>query len=204
MPFFTRHEATRIIDAAKEPYKTLSAVAWSTGLRAGEILALTRGDLDFERKTIRVNKSSDDKTREIRQPKTRNSVALLPMPSALETRLLEYLERGWKPNEQGLLFPNRACTLPRKRESVVQYALKPLLRSLGIDDKGGLHAFRHGLATELAGPSVPLTVLQTQMRHADVKTTLRVYAHIIPQSQREAMERAAIGTKVPIGTGKES
>ena len=83
------------------------------------------------------------------------------------------------PNEKGLLFPNRACTRPRKRESVVQYALKPLLRKLGIDDNGGLHAFRHGLATGLAEASVPLTVLQTQMRHADVKTTLRVYANII-------------------------
>jgi integrase len=202
VPFFTRDEATRIIEAAKEPYKTLFAVAWATGMRAGEILALTRDDLDFERKTIRVNKTSDDKTREIRQPKTKNSVALLPMPSALEARLCDYLEHAWKPNSQELLFPNRACTRPRKRESVVQYALKPLLRKLGIDDRAGLHAFRHGLATELAEASVPITVLQTQMRHADVKTTLRVYAHIIPQSQREAMERAstAIGTNVPIGT----
>jgi len=79
----------------------------------------------------------------------------------------------------------------------VQYALKPLLRKLAIDDSAALHAFRHGLATELAEASVPITVLQTQMRHAD----LRVYAHLIPQSQRDAMERAS---NVPIGTGKES
>jgi integrase len=95
---------------------------------------------------------------------------------------------------------------PRKRESVVQYALKPLLRKLGVDNGAGLHAFRHGLATELAEASVPITVLQTQMRHADVKTTLRVYTHIIPQSPREAMERAgmAIGTNVPIGAEMNS
>jgi integrase len=62
----------------------------------------------------------------------------------------------------------------------VQYALKPLLRKLGIDDEAGLHAFRHGLATEPAEASVPITVLQTQMRHADVKTTLRIYSHSIP------------------------
>jgi integrase len=59
----------------------------------------------------------------------------------------------------------------------------------------GLHAFR------LAEASVPLTVLQTQMRHADVKTTLRFYAHVIPQSQRDAIERIglSISTIVPIG-----
>jgi len=105
----------------------------------------------------------------------------------------------------------------------VKYGLKPVLRMLNIPDRNaGLHAFRHGLATELA-ETEPITVLQTQMRHADVRTTLRVYAHIIPDSQRESMERIAnrsignlalqsaksrmntgegapIGTNVPIGT----
>jgi len=110
VPFFTRDEATRIIEAAKEPYKTLFAVAWGTGMRAGEILALTRNDLDFERKTIRVNKSSDDKTREIRQSKTRNSVVLLPLSSQLEARLRDYLEHAWRPNPQGLLFQTVRAT----------------------------------------------------------------------------------------------
>jgi integrase len=182
VPFFTRDQAMRIVFAAKEPYKTIFAVAWSTGMRAGEILALNRSDLDFERKTIRVNKASDDKTREIRQPKTRNSVATLPLPSGLEALLRNYLEHHWQDNPSRLLFPNREGTLPRKRESIVEYALKPILRKLGIPEKNcGLHAFRHGLATELAEASVPLTVLQQQLRHADVKTTLRVYAHAIPE-----------------------
>lgn len=43
------------------------------------------------------------------------------------------------------------------------------------EHNAGLHAFRHGLATELPLRE-PITVLQTQMRHADVRTTLRVYA----------------------------
>ena len=81
------------------------------------------------------------------------------------------------------------------------------LRELGISAENvGLHAFRHGLATELA-ESEPITVLQTQMRHADARTTLKVYAHVIPQSQRDSMERIArrsIGTNVPIGTGVEA
>jgi integrase len=74
---------------------------------------------------------------------------------------------------------------------------------LGIPGENvGLHAFRHGLAAELA-ESEPITVLQAQMRHADVRTTLKVYAHVIPQSQRDSTERIArrsIGTNVPNGT----
>jgi integrase len=74
--FLTRDQASRIIAASPEPYQTMFALAWATGLRAGELLALNVADLDFERRTIYVSKSSDDATREIRQPKTRNSTEL--------------------------------------------------------------------------------------------------------------------------------
>jgi integrase len=58
-----------------------------------------------------------------------------------------------------------------------------VLRKLGIPTKdAGLHVFRHGLATELADKNAPIPVLQKQMRHADVRTTLALYAHVIPQS----------------------
>ena len=85
----------------------------------------------------------------------------------------------------------------------MQFVLKPILRRLGIAEKRlGLHGFRHGLATELADASVPLPVLQQQMRHADVRTTLRIYTRVIPASQREAMEKigSAISTVVPFST----
>lgn len=113
--------------SSTEPFKTLFAVAWFTGMRAGELLALTLDDLDFEHQTIRVNKSADDRTREIRQPKTKCSVALLPMPSALEARLRDYLRR-WKPNPAGILFATRDGSRPRSRANVVRVGLKPVLR----------------------------------------------------------------------------
>jgi integrase len=203
-PFFTSKQVGQIIAAAREPYKTMFALASILGARAGELMALTVPDLDFHRKTIRVNKSADDLTRQVRQPKTKKSVALLPMPSYLEAMLREYLRYHWKENPNQLLFPApRRGGFARSRNNVVRAGLKPILRKLGMPAENvGLHAFRYGLATELA-ESEPITVLQTQMRHADVRTTLKVYAHVIPQSQRDSMERIAqrsIGTNVPIGT----
>ena len=204
-PYFTSEQVGQIIRIAKEPYKTMFALASVMGARAGELLALTVSDLDFCRKTIRVNKSTDDLTRQVRQPKTRKSVALLPMPSYLEAVLRDFLKHHWKENPNQLLFPApRKRGFAMSRNNVVRSGLKPVLGKLGIPAKNvGLHAFRHGLATELA-ENEPITVLQTQMRHADVRTTLKIYAHVIPQSQRESMERVArrsIGTNVPIGTG---
>ena len=53
---------------------------------------------------------------------------------------------------------------------------------------------------ELANAGTPIPTLQQQMRHADVRTTLEVYAHVLPDSQRQAVEGAAISTVVPIST----
>jgi integrase len=104
------------------------------------------------------------------------------------TKLRNYIQH-WKPNAGWILFAARNGLRPRSRANVLRVGLKPILRKLGIPDNAGLHAFRHGLATDLAEAAVPLPVLQHQMRHADVRTTLKVCAHVIPQSQRDAMER---------------
>jgi integrase len=71
----------------------------------------------------------------------------------------------------------------------VVHGLHPVLRKLGIPTLNvGLHAFGHGLATAFVEASAPISVLQTQMRHSDVSTTLRLYTHAIQQSHRAAME----------------
>jgi integrase len=192
--FSTRVQVSDIIANASEPYKTIFAVAWFTGLRAGEILALTVDDLSFDKRTIRVWKSADDNTREIRNQTKGKKAATLPMPTELETMLRDYLMR-YEPSPDGLLFPApRRKGFPRSRDNVVRHGLKPILKKLGIPrHNAGLHAFRHGLATELAEQSVPLTTMQAQMRHADITTTLRVYTHVIPQTHRDAMENLGIG-----------
>jgi integrase len=200
VPFFTREQVANIIAEAKEPFKTLFTLAWNTGMRAGELLALTVSDLDFTAKTIRVNKAADDNTREIRQPKTKCSNSTLPMPTALEATLRNYL-RIWKPNQGGILFPTRDGSRPRSRDNVCRVGLKPVLKKLGIPAANtGLHAFRHGLATQLVEASVPLSVLQKQLRHSDVATTLRIYTHAIPQSQRDAIEGVTLQRVLSNGT----
>jgi integrase len=189
-PFFTREQVANIIAVAKEPFKTLFALAWYTGARAGELLALTVSDLDFNDKKIRINKVADDNTRAIRMTtKTKYSNTSLPMSKALEQILRAYILR-LTPSSAGYLFPApRNVSRPRSRDNVVRAGLKPVLKKLGLPFHDvGLHAFRHGLATQLCEASVPVTVLQNQMRHADVSTTLKIYAHAIPQSQRDAIE----------------
>jgi integrase len=198
--FLTKAEAAAIISESREPFKTIFMLAWFTGMRAGEIMALTRDDLSFDKLTIRVSKSIDDNTRIVRQTKTPESDSNVPMPSALEKHLRDYVMR-WTPNKQGLLFlAERKEGSSKSRESAVRY-LHRVMKKLGIPIPAngiGLHAYRHGLATELVEQSAPFTAVQKQLRHSDVKTTLKIYAHAIPQSQRDMMERVDFG--VPIVT----
>jgi integrase len=199
-PYFRPDDAARIIAGAKEPYRTIFALAWCTGLRAGELLGLTRNDLDFERKLIIPRKQADDSTRQLRELKTKRSKSPVAMTPEVEAMLANYLRQVWQENPSGLLFPNRNGR-PRKRQYVVKFGLKPLLGKLGLAAKDvGLHAFRHGLGTALSNSKVSPKTVQQILRHTDIKTTFRYYVHSDTDAQRNALAAISIGTTVLIGT----
>lgn len=118
--------------------------------------------------------------------------------------LSDYLKNLWRENPRGLLFPNRTGTRSRKREYVVKFGLKPVLRKLNLPTQDvGLHAFRHGLGTALANSKVSPKAVQEIMRHTDIKTTFRYYIHSDLEAQRSALAAVSLGaisTNVPIGT----
>src|SRR5580692_13059502 len=53
------------------------------------------------------------------------------------------------------------------------------------------HAFRHTHATLLTDVGESIKTAQAQLGHSDIATTLNLYAHVIPDSQRRAVERVA-------------
>ncbi len=55
----------------------------------------------------------------------------------------------------------------------------------------GFHAFRHGVATALIDRGASITTVGAQLRHSDPRITLGQYAHVVPQSQRDAVEGLA-------------
>jgi len=72
-----------------------------------------------------------------------------------------------------------------------------LLVSLGIP-LAGFHAFRHGVATTLIDRGASITTVGAQLRHSDPRITLGLYAHVVPQSQRDAVE----GLASALGSGQ--
>jgi len=186
--FFTAAQVKQIINASEEPYSTLWAVLSLTGCRAGEVFALKRTDLDFEKRVIRIRRTLDAATRLMHAPKSRSSSADLPMPEALAKRLHMFLAQRWRENEADLLFCNKVGK-PMVRNKVA-LKLQGTLKDLGIE-RAALHAFRHMAASELIENGVAPSVVQRQMRHSDSRITLQKYAHVIGDAQRRAVDSLA-------------
>jgi integrase len=199
-PYFKPDDVRKILAEAKEPYKTMFALAWATGLRSGELLGLSVADLDFDKGVIQPRKQADDRTRELRDLKTKKSKSLVAITPETSAMLSGYLKNHWPKNPSGLMFPNRTGR-PRKRANVVKFGLKPLLRKFGLPTRHvGLHAFRHGLGTALSDNKVSPKTVQQILRHTDIKTTFRYYVHSDTDSQRNALAALASSTNVPIST----
>jgi integrase len=186
--FFTAEQVKQIINASEEPYSTLWAVLGLTDCRAGEVFALRRSDLDFDKRVIRIRRTLDAATRQMHTPKSRSSSADLPMPDALQKRLRNFLAKYWRENEPDLLFCNKVGK-PMVQNKVA-LKLQDTLKELGIE-RAGLHAFRHMAASELIENGVAPSVVQRQMRHSDSRITLQKYAHVIGDAQRRAVDTLA-------------
>lgn len=186
---FTLEEGRRILAAATNPWRLMYALAGMAGMRAGEIMGLRAADVDIQRRLIHINQTAW--CGQIQTAKTAVSEATLPIPDALHHMLTAYLAT-WHTNPLGLLFINklgRAFTAER----VVKKHLHPLLDALGIPRPGrcGFHAFRHMHTTMLVEGGASPKTAQRQLRHSDVRTTLQIYAHVVEDSHRRAVEKVS-------------
>ncbi len=181
---FTDEEVGKILAAAPEPFGTILAVTSVLGLRIGEVLALRVSDVDFTKKIIRVRQSLDAVTRQVQAVKSSASSADVPLPSQLEARLRRHLQTH--DGKTNLLFINRHGR-PYSANKLRAKVLHPMLVKLGIP-RGGFHSMRHGVTSALLADGATPAVVQKQLRHSDPRITLGVYAHVIGDQQRSAVE----------------
>jgi integrase len=102
--FFTAKQVQHIIEAAPEPYKTMFTILAMTGMRAGEMLGLQWGDIDFAAACIHIRRSAWYGN--VQTTKGKSSAAPVHLPEFLAATLRAYRDR-WKPNPQGFLFVTR-------------------------------------------------------------------------------------------------
>ena len=161
-------------------------LALYTGLRKGELLALTWDDVDYRKKLLRVNKnrtgSRKEVTSQVLTPKTNSSNRKIPLNDDVLAALKDEQK---KQNEYGYLLGNG---YDKTNNFIIRNILGQPYSNLSainrvvnrLTDKAGLphctiHGFRHSVASILDDNGVALQDISVLLGHESVQTTERIY-----------------------------
>ncbi|MGL2397756.1 tyrosine-type recombinase/integrase [Helicobacter pylori] len=175
-PFSLEEVKTLIENAQSLRLKAFLTVAFFTGLRTGEQLALTWEDIDFTEKKIVVNKSLNE-LGQITTPKNKPSIREVDLLEPVE-KILKELQAS-EPENKKFVF----ISMP-KRSTMFQRAFRTLLRALNLKERK-LYTTRHTFSSlMLSQGEEPMWVSKT-LGHKDLNTTYSTYSHYIPKQEKE-------------------
>jgi len=166
--------------ALERQYSALFVLLAKAGLRPGEAFALKPGDIDWNGRTMRVERAWNLGGEKPTKTYEERTVDLTPeLVHALERHVRwlkeEALRHGW--GEPAWLFPNDEGK-PHD-ESRVRKAFKRALKRAKLP-AFRLYDLRHTFASLLLAAGAPITYVSAQLGHANPATTLRYYARWIP------------------------
>ncbi|MCR5324364.1 MAG: site-specific integrase [Lachnospiraceae bacterium] len=180
--FWTLEEFTKFMTAVKDRRKHLifNILYW-TGLRLGELLALTPDDIDLEEKTISVTKSyRRSKGRDIiSSPKTKKSRRVVYIPDFLVDEIKSYFSKYSAIRHDSRMFP---VGVDLVRKSMTKAAKEAGVKRIKV------HDLRHSHASLLINMNVTPLLVSERLGHEKVETTLNIYSHLYPDVHRKIAE----------------
>jgi integrase len=197
---FTIEEQFKFIHAIEgNELEALYSSALDTGLREGELFALTWLDINFDKEYVDVNKSykcvkniETGKYEDVIQPpKTKNSIRKVPMPKHLINKLKQYHEdqKSLKKKmanlykDKNLIFCNMYGNY--LDSSNVLDKFKKILKDNSIPERR-FHDLRHTYATRLFELGENPKTVQKLLGHSDISTTLDTYTHVLENIKEKA------------------
>ncbi|AGK95173.1 tyrosine-type recombinase/integrase [Clostridium pasteurianum] len=202
---FTVEEQNKFIEAVGgHRLKALFLLDLGTGLRIGELIALTWNDIDLVNYTLSVNKAikgtsifeGDNKKYHLieQTPKTKSSYRTIPFPRSLVPILEQYKEKkesekekfgnDYIKNEYVFCTPIGSVIDPNNLRGMY----RRILKKAKIDYKK-FHSLRHTYATRLFEAGVPLKTVQTLLGHNDISITANIYTHVMPEEKVKAIDK---------------
>jgi len=213
--FLTRDEQRVFLETAKRSHNyNQYALILETGLRTGEMIGLTWDAIDFQNRTLTVNKTLEYRHKQhfwrAGPPKTQQSYRTIPLtdrayeilkeikdkrPWQKESPLLsqtqEYIDRRTGAISRlvmrDLVFINWRTGEPAKNSSYDTHLYK-LCDEAGIE-KFCMHALRHTYATRAIESGMQPKVLQKLLGHASIKATMDRYVHVTAESLDYAIKQ---------------
>lgn len=191
--YFENDELPKLFAAIPEGvYRHLCLVALKTGMRAGELAALTWADVDLVGSVIHVRRTYTDGNLGI--PKGREQRAV-----DLTADLVESLGAWWgelgRPDDDTLVFPGETPSGYLNPQVVLRRELYPAMKAAGIPrvgptgEKRTFHSFRHTFAKVALENGRPLAWVSKHLGHSSIAITDRVYSHFGREAQKREIEQ---------------
>lgn len=191
-----RSEARAFIEAVRgDRLEALYLVAMALGVRKGEALGLKWTDLDWDSGALRIRRQLqriergqgrrllDTKTRAGRRNIYLPAFALATLQRHRERQDIERALAAGRWQDHGLIFPSTVGTPLEPRN--LNRTWDALRRRLGLADLT-LHGLRHSATSLYLALGVPPHVVQGIVGHADMRTTMQVYAHVTDDDRKSA------------------
>ena len=180
MDYWTYDEYIAFREGVKD--KSLSYICFEvlywTGMREGELLALSPADIDLDNKTISINRTYQriEGKDVFTSPKTRKSKRKIPIPDFLCQELSDYIQSRYMLDADERLFP-----------ITKSYLSHEMIRGCKNTDvkKIRIHDIRHSHASLLINQGCDALMLADRLGHEKVSTTLNTYSHLFPHKQQE-------------------
>ena len=180
MDYWTYDEYIAFREGIKD--KSLSYICFEvlylTGMREGELLALSPADIDLDNKTISINRTYQriEGKDVFTSPKTRKSKRKIPIPDFLCQELSDYIQSRYMLDADERLFP--------VTKSYLSHEMIRGCKKTGVK-KIRIHDIRHSHASLLINQGCDALMLADRLGHEKVSTTLNTYSHLFPHKQQE-------------------
>lgn len=180
MDYWTYDEYIAFREGVKDKplsYICFEVLYW-TGMREGELLALSPADIDLDNKIISINRTyqriggKDVFT----SPKTSKSKRKIPIPDFLCQELSDYIQSRYMLDADERLFP--------VTKSYLSHEMIRGCKNTGVK-KIRIHDVRHSHASLLINQGCDALMLADRLGHEKVSTTLNTYSHLFPHKQQE-------------------
>ena len=157
-------------------------IPYWTGIRIGELLALTPGDIDLEKHTISITKSYQrlGKKDVVTEPKTPKSKRVIHIPEFLVADIQDYISSVYEIKDTDRLFPFTKYFL--------EHEMKRGVKASGVK-KIRIHDLRHSHASLLVELGFSPLEIAERLGHEKIETTLNTYSHLYPNKQQRLADR---------------